>query len=410
MNELKETDLVEETSALKVRKLTFWEAALTIVGADVGAGILGLAYSCRKAGWPILVMWIVIAGAITTIAMLYIAETTMRTKTPMQLPGLARKYVGSFGSILIFFAMLANSMGCLLAYTCGSGKILNELFGISPALGSILFTIPAFVVIWVGLKATGVAEKFLSSGMIVLLAGLVLGSFLSGKADLSQAIYARWIYAGPVFNVAIFCYIAQYAIPELARGLRHKPQELPKAIITGMCITGFLLALVPLIVISLTGPENVTEVATIAWGKALGQWAFFAANLFALSAMMTSYWATGESLLTAIVDLCRFKSEEDFKTRLLCISLVILPPFILGYSGLVSFVDAIYWAGTFGGIIMATLPILMFRSARKRGDIETPWQCGWYANGFIQFLMILFYGGAAVYAILNMTGYLPSAW
>ena len=31
--------------------------------------------------------------------------------------------------------------------------------------------------------------------------------------------------------------------------------------------------------------------------------------------------------------------------------------FILAYSGLVSFVDAIYLAGTFGGVIMSVLPV-----------------------------------------------------
>lgn len=43
-------------SALEVHKLTFWEAAMIIVGANIGSGILGLAYSIRKSGWPILMI------------------------------------------------------------------------------------------------------------------------------------------------------------------------------------------------------------------------------------------------------------------------------------------------------------------------------------------------------------------
>ena len=92
---------------------------------------------------------------------------------------------------------------------------------------------------------------------------------------MSNAIFTNWTYAIPVFNVAIFCYIAQYAVPELARGLAHDQQKLAPAIVTGMSLTMVLLALVPLAVLSLTGPENVTQVATIAWGKALGEWAFY---------------------------------------------------------------------------------------------------------------------------------------
>ena len=92
-------------SALEVHKLTFWEAAMIIVGANIGSGILGLAYSIRKSGWPILMIWLLIAGFFTTISMLYVAETTLRTKKPMQLPGLAKRYVGEVGSWLVLYLL-----------------------------------------------------------------------------------------------------------------------------------------------------------------------------------------------------------------------------------------------------------------------------------------------------------------
>ena len=237
MGEEKSNVVITEEGALSVKKLTFWEAAMIIVGANIGAGILGLAYSSRKAGWPILLMWLIIAGVFTTVSMLYVAETTLRTKKPMQLPGLAERYVGKLGAVLVFISVCANSIGCMISYTSGSGEILAELLGISPTLGSLIFTVPAVVVVWLGLKATGLAEKFISTGMIVLLAVISGVSFLSGKADISQAIYTNWTYAVPVFNVAIFCYIAQYAVPELARGLRHNARALPKAVTIGMLIT-----------------------------------------------------------------------------------------------------------------------------------------------------------------------------
>ena len=410
MGEHEKNSVQTEEGALSVKKLTFWEAALIIVGANIGAGILGLAYSARRAGWPILLMWLLIAGICTTISMLYVAETTLRTKKPMQLPGLAERYVGKLGAVLIFISVCANSIGCMISYTSGSGDIIAELLGVSAPVGSLIFTVPAVLVVWFGLKATGIAEKFISSGMIVLLILIIGVSFLSGKADVSRAIYSNWSYAVPVFNVAIFCYIAQYAVPELARGLRHDAPALPKAITTGMLITGVLLAMVPLAVISLTGPDNVTEVATLAWGQALGSWALFAANLFALCAMMTSYWAVGGSMLTNIVDMFKFKNENDTKTRLISILCVVVPPFVLAYSGLVSFVDAIYLAGTFGGVIMSILPALMINSARKNGDMEPAWKCGWYSSHWTQGVIIVLFCAAALYAIFDLTGVLPSAW
>ena len=407
---MEEKNLHVEEGALKVTKLTLYEAVAIIVGANVGSGILGLAYSSRLAGWPILVLWLAVAGLFTTFSMLYVAESALRTKRPLQLPGLAEKYVGKVGSVLIFISVCANSIGCMVAYTTGSGNILCTLLGLPNWAGSLLFTVPCVLVVWFGLKATGLWEKFTSTGMVVLLGIIVIASFLSGKADVSRAVYANWTYAVPLLSSAIFCYIAQYAVPELARGMRHTPKKLPVAIILGMFITGVLLAVVPLAVLSLTGAEEVTQVATLAWGQALGTWALYTANIFALCAMMTSYWAVGGSMLTNIVDMFKLKDEKDTKTRLIAIACTVLPPFILAYAGLVSFVDAIGWAGTFGGVIMSIVPVLMLNNARKKGDIEPEWKCGWYAHPAVQGMIIVIFSLAAIYFICSMIGILPAGW
>lgn len=407
---MEEKNLHVEEGALKVTKLTLYEAVAIIVGANVGSGILGLAYSSRLAGWPILVLWLAVAGLFTTFSMLYVAESALRTKKPLQLPGLAEKYVGKVGSVLIFISVCANSIGCMVAYTTGSGNILCTLLGLPNWAGSLLFTVPCVLVVWFGLKATGLWEKFISTGMVVLLGIIVIASFLSGKADVSRAVYANWTYAVPLLSSAIFCYIAQYAVPELARGMRHTPKKLPVAIILGMFITGVLLAVVPLAVLSLTGAEEVTQVATLAWGQALGTWALYTANIFALCAMMTSYWAVGGSMLTNIVDMFKLKDEKDTKTRLIAIACTVLPPFILAYAGLVSFVDAIGWAGTFGGVIMSIVPVLMLNNARKKGDIEPEWKCGWYAHPAVQGMIIVIFSLAAIYFICSMIGILPAGW
>src|SRR5699024_4254008 len=67
-------------SALTRTRLTLLEGIGMIVGANIGAGVLSLAFGAKNAGWPILVFWVIVAGILTTITMLYVAETTLRTK------------------------------------------------------------------------------------------------------------------------------------------------------------------------------------------------------------------------------------------------------------------------------------------------------------------------------------------
>lgn len=407
---LEKTDAGFQESALRVEKITFWEAVAIIIGANIGAGSLSLAYASKKAGWPVLLVWLIIAGVFTTISMLYVAETTMRTKVPLQLSGLAERYVGKLGSWLMFLSVAINTIGCLIAYMSGSGRILSAFLGVPNQVGSIIFFIPAVIVVWFGLKVTGVAEKVITYGMLALVSILILATFLSGKAEMANVAWTNWTYAVPIFNVAIFCYIAQYAVPELARGLSHQPDKLAPAISLGMFLTFLFLALMPLAVLALTGVEKVSEVATVAWGEALGQWAFFTANAFALCAMLTSYWAVAESFLTNIVDKLKLRSEWDIKTRVIALACIVIPPLYLAYSGLVSFVNAIYFAGAFGGAIMSIVPIMMLKESRKSGDREPEWKAGWISHPAIQSLLVILFCGAALYAVLDLFKILPSGW
>ncbi|CAI1077146.1 amino acid permease [Serratia quinivorans] len=392
------------------KSLSFLEGVAMIVGTNIGAGVLSIAYASSKAGFLPLLFWLVLVGSLTTITMLYVAESTLRTRAHLQLSGLAKRYVGGIGAWLMFASVCVNSVGALTAYMTGSGKLLQSLFGISPAIGSLLFFVPAAGVLYLGLKAIGRGEKFISIGMVVMLTALVAATLLKDTSQMRNLLDGDWRFMVPVFNVVVFCFSAQYIVPEMARGFSDKPEQLPKAIMVGMAVTFVLLAAVPMSVIALSGLDGISDVATISWGQALGQWAFFSANIFALCAMLTSYWGLGGSFLTNIFDQFRLGNDEQPLRRFGVLMLVVLPPFVLAYSGLVSFVNALYFAGVFSGVILSIMPMLILRGARKHGDQTPRWQCSWITHPLLQICIVLLYLGSAVYAIASLFGYLPSGW
>ena len=85
--------------------------------------------------------------------------------------------------------------------------------------------------------------------------------------------------------------------------------------------------------------------------------------------MLTSYWGLGGSFLTNIFDQFRLGNDEQPARRLMVLLVVAIPPFVLAYSGMVSFVNALYFAGVFSGVILSIMPILMLKGARQRGDL-----------------------------------------
>jgi amino acid permease len=404
------SESVFEEGALKVHKLSRYEVVATIIGSGIGSGCLGTAYASRLAGFPVIAFWLIVAAILTLFSMCYVAETVFRTKKLVQLPGLSEKYLGNAGRIWIFLAVAINATGCLIAYFNGSGRILNSLLGIPNWMGTLMFLIPAAGISWFGLKAMGMAEKFFSTGMVVLILILAFASFASGNGAVANLFESDLRYAIPVFNVAVFSYIGQYLVPDLARGMSHNPKKFVGTMYVGMALFAGLLMLIPLSVMYLQTPDEISEVATIAWGEAIGTWAFFTANIFALIAMLTSYLAISQTYLTSFIDFFHMPSDEDPKYRLPVTLFIIAIPLILVLNGLVGFVNAIYFAGAFAGAIMAILPIFMLRSARKNGDMEPVWNCGWMANPVIQGIIILLYGGTAIYAILSLMGVLPAGW
>ncbi|WP_337798760.1 hypothetical protein [Acidaminococcus timonensis] len=41
---------------------------MLVVGATIGSGVLGLAYASRKAGWPVLLTCLLVAGFLSVAA------------------------------------------------------------------------------------------------------------------------------------------------------------------------------------------------------------------------------------------------------------------------------------------------------------------------------------------------------
>ena len=81
----------------------------------------------------------------------------------------------------------------------------------------------------------------------MLLVGiLILATIIGPGVKAEYVLYSNWAFAVPVFNLAIFCYIAQYTVPEMSRVCRKQYKDAAKAIITGMLITCILLMLVPM--------------------------------------------------------------------------------------------------------------------------------------------------------------------
>lgn len=379
-----------------------------IFGTNIGAGILSLPYAGRNGGFLALFLALVIAGTLTTISMLYVAEVSLRTKRPMQLSGLAEQYLGNWGRWAVFVAIMVNGTGALIAYAAGSGELLNNLVSIPPIAGTLIFFVIGSIIMYKGLEATGVSELLITTAMALIIFILCGWTFIGPGISLSNVWVFNPYFIIPIMNLAVFTFMAQYVVPELARGMeKQHSAQISKAIIAGMVVTGFMLSLVPFAALGLLG-QSVSEVVTLSWGEKLGQSAYYMANVFALLAMFTSFMAIGYTTMRNVIDIAHW--PQHGKQRAIAVLITVLIPLFISLAGFGGFVSALSYAGGLAGVIMSIVPVLLLNASRIRGDREPAWTVGWSSHPLIQWTIILVYGLAGLYSVGTILGIVPAGW
>ena len=192
------------SDVLRVEKITFWEGVAMIIGTNIGAGILGVSYARgRQAiclccfGW----WWF---GVITTVTMLYVAEATLRTRQHEQLSGLAQRYVGGFGSWLMFASVTVNALGALDSVYERQRRFDAFLVRHRQTHRQHPVFIPASLILALGLKALGRSEKWITSLMVLMLLVLVGATLFFPTTDFRRLLDGSWLYMVPVFNLVVF--------------------------------------------------------------------------------------------------------------------------------------------------------------------------------------------------------------
>ncbi len=367
------------------KTLTFFEASSIITGFGVGGGIMAVPYLAALNGLSIFLILLFSAYLLSMLIHLMIAETLMHESSSSQLVELFSRYLfrGKGGVIftwvffvLIILAFYAN----LSAYLAGGGEIISELFGVPVWIGHCITYAVAAGVVFFGLKAVGISEKYAVIVMLVCVGVLSVATLLKPFSP-EFAMKGTMNEGLALFGMIMFAFSALFSVPQAVEGLHWNRKLVPKAIIVGMGINLFITLVITVMVTGIS--TEVTRVAMIGWGRAIGDWAFIFGNLFIFLALLTSYWAISFAL--AVVFNERLKLGD--RVSWLCAT---LPTLVIVVAQFTDFIGFMGIAGSAIALLVAILVVPTMRGARKHGDVKKPeWTLGFFGNTFFQIAVIV---------------------
>ena len=370
---------------MKERPLTRWEAYSLMVGAGVGAGIMAVPFLAEHIGLVGLALILPVAWAASSLIHLMLAEVLFRTGRNLQIVELMHLYllrdrIGRWLLWTIFAFLSIAFLANLAAYVSGAGEIVANLMGINKRFAEVFVYMISAGVVFFGLKAVGIAERFGALMLIGLLAAIGIGAIplpfhaplsLSGSANQSLALYGMVMYALWTF----------YSVPQVVKGLGPDHRGVVKAILLGLGINGLLTAVVALIALGIS--TEVTEVAIIGISERIGPWTGLIGSLFIVSALVTSYW----SVSLALADIIQERIGISSKVAWLVAT---LPSLLILWIGAWQFLEWLRLAAGATALVVALMTIPMYRQAQRSGPVRNPvWTLGRWGSPAMLVLVLL---------------------
>jgi len=366
---------------MKKRSIFLLEAIAVMVGAIIGAGILGLPYVFHQVGfWAGSLILLIVAGIMALMKLMY-GEVTLRTKGNHQLLGYTKIYLGNVSKHLVSFLLVLHLNGALLAYFVGQGDVINAMTGLPVLWSSLFFYVLFSILLFIGLAIIKRME-LLMSGIIILIVFII--GFLSIK-HISLGNFTNFDLTNSfnTFGVLLFACSGSIAIPEIRLLLKRKEFLMRKAILFGVLIPPVVYFLFSFLVLSVTG-ANVTEIATVGLGEIIGPKMILVANLFAFFTMGTSFLTIG----LALKETYQFDYKvAHFFSWLLAITVPLGLLFLIKNS-------FTYILGLVGGLAVAgegIAMVLIYFKARKLGKRKPEYTIpAWLGNGAGVVLIVAF--------------------
>ena len=303
-------------------RFSYFESIGVIVGHGVGAGILSVPYLASRNPWWVALLILLGAFAVNILLHLMIAELSLRHNGAQFVQCLQKTlFKGKPGKVLTWIAFVLLGLSVVMnccSYITGVAVVFNSWFGLPMWAGMLIYYAFAGLVVFFGMKAVGVCEKYCVFVMLGVMVMLMIATFTIGLNPLPDAfVHVNNVLA--IYGMISFALSSVMSVPTVVKGAQGNVKQIRVSVISGTGINVFLIFLLTLITLLACGNGVTTDGALVDLSRAIGGWVGIVGYLFTILALSTSLWANTLNLRDIV--------HEQFSDlpRRLCWVIVSLP-------------------------------------------------------------------------------------
>lgn len=392
MNE-KEKDMNKKMNS--EAQLTTFEAISMIVGNSIGTGIIAVPYlAVRNSMWD--VVWMVaFAYIVNVILHLIIAELSYNNGGVQLVKSFEGElFHGKMKKIFSWIMFVVYGLAIMVGVSGninGGAQIFVNWFGLPLWAAQLIYYLIAGSVVFMGMKAVGIAQKYSVALLLVIVAVMTAGTFLHPRNTLYTApFHINNLLA--LYSMVVFATSANQAVIQVVKGLNGDSKRIRKTIFTGFGLSSLFVLVVTLTVLLGTKGAVDKELAYMQLGESIGGWALILAVIFSLFALLTTFWSNTLALRDVVHEQVGTGNRVSWL-------IATVPCILFAIFGVSSF---IVLTRIMSGVVVLVSIMLVLTYGKSRKKVGSSPICGIFGTVPFQVLMMVSTIVSAVGAMLPL--------
>ena len=371
-------------------QLTTFEAISMIVGNSIGTGIIAVPYlAVRNSMWD--VVWMVaFAYIVNVILHLIIAELSYNNGGVQLVKSFEGElFHGKMKKIFSWIMFVVYGLAIMVGVSGninGGAQIFVNWFGLPLWAAQLIYYLIAGSVVFMGMKAVGIAQKYSVALLLVIVAVMTAGTFLHPRNTLYTApFHINNLLA--LYSMVVFATSANQAVIQVVKGLNGDSKRIRKTIFTGFGLSSLFVLVVTLTV--LLGTKGAVDMQL---GESIGGWALILAGIFSLFALLTTFWSNTLALRDVVHEQVGTGNRVSWL-------IATVPCILFAVFGVSSF---IVLTRIMSGVVVLVSIMLVLTYGKSRKKVGSSPICGIFGTVPFQVLMMVSTIVSAVGAMLPL--------